>query len=81
MGLMPKYYLLAGHTSDVSIFFSLHKIKMSKLDYLSSKLSLTFRVIMLAISAKSSHSCLLCLCGKREYPVSFQNKLVSSSFK
>ena len=47
---------------------------MSKLDYLSSKLSLTFRVIVLAILAKSSHSCLFCLCRKREYPVSFQNK-------
>ena len=28
-GLVPKYYLLAGDTSRVSIF-SLHKIKMSK---------------------------------------------------
>ena len=36
---------------------------------------------MLTILAKCSHSCLLiCLCGNREYPVSFQNKLVSSSF-
>ena len=29
VGLVPKYYLLAGDTSQVSIF-SLHKIKMSK---------------------------------------------------
>ena len=29
VGLMPKYYLLAGDTSQVSIFF-LNKIKMSK---------------------------------------------------
>ena len=29
MGLGPKYYLLAGDTSQVSIF-SLRKIKMSK---------------------------------------------------
>ena len=35
---------------------------------------------MLTIS-KFSHSCLLCLCGDREYRSSFQNKLVSSSFK
>ena len=31
--------------------------------------------------AKCSHSSLLCLCGNREYPGSFQNKLVSSYFK
>ena len=35
---------------------------------------------MLTIS-KFSHSCLPCLCGDREYRSSFQNKLVSSSFK
>ena len=29
MGLMPKYYLLAGDTSQFSIF-PLHKIKISK---------------------------------------------------
>ena len=38
------YYLLAEDTSQVYIF-SLHKIKLSKnVDYLSSKLSLTYRV-------------------------------------
>ena len=26
--------------------------------------------------ASCSHSCLLCLCQNREYPLSFQNKLV-----
>ena len=63
------------------LFFFLHEIKMSKQPYfLSSKLSLTYRIIMLTILAKCSHSCLLCLCGNREYPVNFQNKLVSSSF-
>ena len=37
---------------------------------------------MLTILEKCSHFCLLiCLCGKGEYPVSFPNKLVSSSFK
>ena len=30
VGLMPKYYLLAGDTSQIFIFFSLHKIKISK---------------------------------------------------
>ena len=40
VGLMPKYYLLAGDTSQVSIF-SLHKIK--NID-LSSKLSPAYRV-------------------------------------
>ena len=59
--------------------FSLRNIKMSNnIDYLPSKLSLTYRVIMLTILAKCSHSC---LCGNREYHVSFQNKLVSSSFR
>ena len=29
MGLAPKYYLLAGDTSQVSVLL-LHKIKMSK---------------------------------------------------
>ena len=43
---LAVYYLLAGDTSQVSVF-----------------------------------SCLLCLCGNREYPGSFQNKAVSSSFK
>ena len=45
MGLRLKYYLLAGYSSQVSIF-SLHKIKMSKqhIAYLSSKLSLTYRL-------------------------------------
>ena len=57
-------------------FLSLHKIKMSK-----QHLSLTYRVIMLTILAKCSHACLLRLCGNREFPVSFQNKLVSSSLK
>ena len=36
---------------------------------------------MLTISRVFSIVCLLCLCGKREYPGSFQNKSVSSSFK
>ena len=36
---------------------------------------------MLAILAKCSHYWLLCLCWNREYALSFQNKLVSSSFK
>ena len=37
---MPKYYLLAGDTSQVYIF-SLHKIKMSKQ---ALKLALTYKV-------------------------------------
>ena len=36
---------------------------------------------MLTISKVFTILCLLCLCGNREYPGSFQNKLVSSSFK
>ena len=36
---------------------------------------------MLIISKVFTILCLLCLCGNREYPVSFQNKAVSSSFK
>ena len=37
--------------------------------------------LMLIISKKFTIVCLLCLCGNREYPGSFQNKSVSSSFK
>ena len=33
------------------------------------------------LTIKCSNSCLFCLYGNREYPGSFQNKLVSSSFK
>ena len=36
---------------------------------------------MLIISKVFTILCLLCLCGNREYPGSFQNKAVSSSFK
>ena len=36
---------------------------------------------MLTISKAFTCLCLLCLCGNREYPGSFQNKLVSSFFK
>ena len=36
---------------------------------------------MLTISKVFTILCLLCLCGNREYPGSFQNKSVSSSFK
>ena len=44
MGLVPKYYyLLVRDTSQVSIFFSLSKIKLINMDFLSSKLSLTYR--------------------------------------
>ena len=49
---------------------------------LSSKLSLTYRVmLMLTISKVFAFLCILCLCGNREYPGSLQNKLVSSLFK
>ena len=37
--------------------------------------------LMLAISKVLTIFCLLCLCANREYPGSFQNKQVSSSFK
>ena len=37
--------------------------------------------IMLTISKVFTILCLLCLCGNREYPGSFQNKSVSSFFK
>ena len=36
---------------------------------------------MITISKVFTILCLLCLCGNREYPGSFQNKSVSSSFK
>ena len=36
---------------------------------------------MLIISKVFTFLCLFCLCGNREYPGSFQNKAVSSSFK
>ena len=36
---------------------------------------------MLTISKVFTILCLLCLCGKREYPGSFQNKSVGFSFK
>ena len=36
MGLVPKYYLFAGDTSEVSVFFPY----INNIDYLSSKLSL-----------------------------------------
>ena len=36
---------------------------------------------MLTISKWFSIPCLHCLCEDREYPCSFQSKLVSSSFK
>ena len=77
---MLKYNRLAGDTSQV-LLFPLHKIKMSKqyrfffLNYLSH-ISL-----VLTISKVFTILCLLCLCGNREYPCSFQNKSVSSSFK
>ena len=70
-GLMPKYYLLAGDSSQVSIFF-LHKIKISKQDRFSSKLSLTYISEVFTI-----------LCGGIRNTIhwQFQNKSVSSSFK
>ena len=47
MGLVPKYYyLLAADTSQVSIYFSLSKIKLINIDFLSSKLSLTYRLMI-----------------------------------
>ena len=54
--------------------------KYTNLDYVSSKLSLTYRV---NVNQKQSvlHSYLLCLCGNREYSRGFQNKIVSSSFE
>ena len=48
---------------------------MNYIDYLSTKLSLAYRVIMLTILGKCSRTCLLCLCENRKYPVSFQSKL------
>ena len=47
MGLVPKYYyLLAADTGQVSIYFSLSKIKLINIDFLSSKLSLTYRLMI-----------------------------------
>ena len=34
MGLVPKYYLLAGYTNQLSIFLPLHQVKTSKKSWL-----------------------------------------------
>ena len=73
MGLVPKYYyLLAADTGQVSIYFSLSKIKLINIDFLSSKLSPTYRVN--DNHYRSVHITVYSACG-------FQNKLVSSFFK
>ena len=73
---LAVYYLLAGDTSQVSVFF-LTKIKMSKQQiYLPNYL--LHIGLMLIISKVFTILCLLCLCGNREYRGSFQNKAASS---
>ena len=82
MSLIPKFYLLPGDKSQVSIF-TLQKIKSVSNTYLSSKLAyLTYMVKLIINKVFTVHPlCLLCLSGNREYPGSFQNKLVRPSFK
>ena len=53
------------------------KIKISKQQIYLLKY-LLYIGLMLIISNMFSILCLLCLCGNREYPGSFQNKAVSS---
>ena len=65
---LAVYYLLAEDT---------RQIKMSKQQiYLLNYL--LYIGLMLIISKVFTILCLLCLCGNREYPGSFQNKAVSS---
>ena len=80
MSLVPKYYLLAGDTSQVSIFSS-HKIKMSKQRGLFILEAISISYILAKCKMFTFLCCLLCLYENRKYPGSFQNKLVSSSFK
>ena len=78
LGLVPKYYLVVWDTNQV--FFPYIRWKwVNNIDF-SSKLSLLYRVNM-TITKVFTFLCLLCLCGNKEYPLSFQNKKVSLSFK
>ena len=58
-------------------FFSLYKIKVSK----RYRFTLLHIALMSTISKVFTIFCQLCLCWNREYPGSFQNKSISSSFK